>query len=267
MIRLRDVKLDQESLNQLSEWQAEVNIGGYSEQVQKAKDHFSSRNKKGNAIFDKVKANLEQMCWGARRCCYCEDSYADEVEHIRPKDFFPERVFDYANYLYACGPCNGPKNNKFAIWDGSIPGRFDLERKKDDPVMPPPEGTPLLIDPRIENPLDYLFLDFDSPKPWFTTHPMVANDIDLARAAYTIEVLGLNRDNILKARYIARGNYLARLKEFVSMKNANANDPGLVVKKCEIEDMDHPTIWAEMKRQRQFHPEFDVLFAQCPELL
>jgi hypothetical protein len=35
----------------------------------------------------------------------------DEAEHINPKDLYLERVFDWANYLYACGPCNGPKSN------------------------------------------------------------------------------------------------------------------------------------------------------------
>lgn len=42
------------------------------------------------------------------------DSAADEVEHIAPKALFPERVFDWTNYIYACGPCNGPKSNRYS---------------------------------------------------------------------------------------------------------------------------------------------------------
>ena len=46
---------------------------------------------------------------------YCEDSVADEVEHFRPKDLYPDVVFAWRNYLYACGQCNGGKNNRFSI--------------------------------------------------------------------------------------------------------------------------------------------------------
>ena len=34
------------------------------------------------------------MCAGAKRCMYCEDSAADEVEHHLPKNLYPEFVFD-----------------------------------------------------------------------------------------------------------------------------------------------------------------------------
>ena len=48
---------------------------------------------------------------------YCEDSVGDEVEHHRPKNLYPDHTFLWDNYLYACGPCNGPKNNRFAVFD------------------------------------------------------------------------------------------------------------------------------------------------------
>lgn len=37
-------------------------------------------------IFADVRRVLDEMCSGPRRCGYCEDSCADEIEHIRPKD-------------------------------------------------------------------------------------------------------------------------------------------------------------------------------------
>jgi len=68
---------------------------------------------------------------------YCEDSAAVEVEHHHPKAHYPELAFAWENYLYACGPCNRPKNSKFAIF--SQTGKPVLIfRKAKDPFKPPP---------------------------------------------------------------------------------------------------------------------------------
>jgi 5-methylcytosine-specific restriction endonuclease McrA len=116
MLRLRQAKLPSQAAATLEEYQKAVDAtGDYSARVAAAKEHFSKYNTKANTTFATVRVTLNRMCSGARRCCYCEDSMADEVEHIAPKDLFPELVFSWNNYLYACGPCNGPKNNRFAI--------------------------------------------------------------------------------------------------------------------------------------------------------
>ena len=81
----------------------------YRERVAAGKSAFSSKNRRGDATFDKVREALTAMCAGRCRCMYCEDSAADEVEHFWPKDLYPEHVFAWLNYLYACGPCNGPR--------------------------------------------------------------------------------------------------------------------------------------------------------------
>ena len=112
MIRLPEIELPAAAADGLIGCQAKVDEkASYAEQVAEAKRLFAARNTKGDAVFDVVKATLEQMCAGARRCAYCEDSMADEVEHVRPKDLYPEVVFAWANYVYACGPCNGPKSS------------------------------------------------------------------------------------------------------------------------------------------------------------
>ena len=50
---------------------------------------------------------------GARRCGYCEDSDGDEIEHIKPRDLYPEKTFAWENYLLACGQCNRSKSSRF----------------------------------------------------------------------------------------------------------------------------------------------------------
>lgn len=91
MIRLPDIQLHHTAAAKLGTWQAELDAEpAYSERVTKAAALFKSRNRKGNVTFGRVRDALTLMCAGARRCAYCEDSAADEVEHVRPKDLYPE---------------------------------------------------------------------------------------------------------------------------------------------------------------------------------
>ena len=99
------------------------------------------------------------MCSGAQRCVYCEDSVGDEVEHIQPKDLYPSLVFVWTNYVYACGRCNGGKSNKFAVISGNH--LVNVTRPRGSPVVPPPTGAPAFLNPRIEDPLDFLDLDLE----------------------------------------------------------------------------------------------------------
>ncbi len=117
MLRLLNVDLPAEAAARLRGYQGEVDAEPtYPKQVAAADTLFSSRNRCSNRTFKVVRAKLFEMCGGVRRCGYCEDSMADEVEHIWPKSLYPERVFSWQNYLYACGPCNGPKNNDFKVF-------------------------------------------------------------------------------------------------------------------------------------------------------
>ncbi len=102
----------------------------YRERVAAGKSAFSSKNRRGDATFDKVREALTAMCAGRCRCMYCEDSTADEVEHFSPKDLYPEHVFAWLNYLYACGPCNGPKSNKFQIISAGSKAIVDVTRPR-----------------------------------------------------------------------------------------------------------------------------------------
>lgn len=267
MIRLPDIALPDETARKLREYQDEVDAKpSYEERVAEAKRKFSSRNKATNPVFRVVRQKLDEMCSGARRCAYCEDSAADEVEHVRPKDLYPEHVFRWENYVYACGPCNGPKGNGFALFDAETGCVRDVTRGHNDPIEPPPTGDDVLIDPRSEDPLDYIELDLAGT---FFLLPAADDDTRAAsRAKYTIELLQLNdRDFLVAARREAFRNYLARLRWYRRRKSEGAERDELESMADDIRRMSHPTVWQEMKRQRHLHPHLKELFENAPEAL
>jgi uncharacterized protein (TIGR02646 family) len=75
------------------------------------------------------------------RCMYCEDSRGTDIEHFRPQTLYREHVFRWLNFLWICTACNRSKGNRFPC-DSA--------------------GEPLLIDPTLEEPWDFLFFDQDT---------------------------------------------------------------------------------------------------------
>lgn len=266
MIQLPAFNLDSRPARQLQNWQAEIdNIPKFADRVQAGKDWFSTRNTRRNATFTHVKQVLTRMCQGSRRCAYCEDSVADEVEHISPKDLYPEAVFSWDNYLYACGPCNGPKNNRFAVLAGNPLQLVDVTRARGAIVTPPLAGIHALINPRVEDPLRFLFLDLLNT---FTFLPLQGlSAADVLRASHTIEVLRLNRDYLVEARRTAFGTYRARLSEYVGDKASGAAQSTLDLRHDELVKVGHQTVWREMQRQHENYKALSDLFAAAPEAL
>ncbi|MCB9232568.1 MAG: hypothetical protein H6581_12935 [Bacteroidia bacterium] len=261
MIRLPDKSLKKSAQNYLQKWQAKVDeIPTFEERSAKAKNLFSGKNKKGNKTFEHVKEVLEQMCSGARRCCYCEDSLADEVEHIFPKSIFPEKVFVWENYLYACGPCNGPKNNQFAIFPQ---GKNEIFQCPDG--VKPPEGESVFINPRSENP--ELFLELDLLDTFFFVEIPEKGTREFKRAEYTWKVLDLNRDVIAKARKGAFRDYKNALELYVKKKEDHDSEAELLGIKKGILEQRNPAVWLQMQLQHKFHPELKDLFERAPEAL
>lgn len=98
MIKLPEVNLEQEYIDKLAAYQSKIDEKPtFVEKSAEAKKLFKSYNRVGNETFDQVKAKLAEMCSGARRCAYCEDSVGDEVEHIYPKDLYPGKCFQWDN--------------------------------------------------------------------------------------------------------------------------------------------------------------------------
>lgn len=147
---------------------------------------------------------LRKACFD--KCMYCESkishTYYGDVEHIKPKDSFPELEFDWGNLGYACAKCNGSKSNKH---DEELP----------------------FINPFEENPNEFIvaaghFLFQKRGNP---------------RAEMTIYEIGLNRPGLLERR-MERMEAIAnlvdkfererneRLKSLIAqeLKNAIADD-------------------------------------------
>lgn len=275
MLRIAKRALADGARKVLEELQAQVDATpSYEAKVEAAKKAWDNKNSttaKKDA-FQTIRHTLAQMCIGPVRCAYCEDSLADEIEHIRPKNFFPDVVFSWENYLFSCGPCNGPKGSRYGVLNGDVVEEFVRGRK--DPVTPPPAGPSALIDPRIEDPLDFLELDLGGATPdgdmlsgTFQFFPRDENisAADQARAKFTIQVLGLEREVMRVARENAFGGFRARLREYVAEKQNGASPQRLRVLQDGLLKTPHLTVFAEMRRQKRFLPEIKHLFEKAPE--
>ncbi|WP_223830263.1 HNH endonuclease family protein [Nocardiopsis quinghaiensis] len=89
-----------------------------------------------------LQSALQVMAAGLNRCMYCSDSEGTAVDHHEPVTHAPERTFDWPNHLLACSHCNSHAKGD----------RFPVDA----------DGSPLLIDPSGEDPLDHLDLTFSN---------------------------------------------------------------------------------------------------------
>ena len=264
MLHLPDPGLDAKTARGLRNYQSKIaEEQTYPKRVEAGKDLFSRYNRRENRVFNVVRKRLAAMCSGARRCGYCEDSVGDEVEHIKPKDLYPEYVFVWENYLLACGPCNGGKNNRFAvIRDG---GLVEVTRGRNTPIRKPKSGLPAPINPREEDPLSFFDLEIMDTFRFLPRDGL--SEVEELRAKYSIKVLNLNRDVLTVARHEAYGSYRARLFEYRGVRDAGATAPELRRLRDGITASAHPTVWREMQRQRSVIDDLQILFEDVPEAL
>lgn len=151
---------------------------------------------------DEVRQRLESLF--AEKCAFCEKSWDDkEVEHFRPKGGVVEDsehqgyywlAYTWSNLYPTCVRCNqrrsdvsAPttgKGNHFALADESKRARVPTDNLELE--------EPLLLDPCVDNPDEHLYIGITG-----RVEPLVD---DNARARYTIDVFGLNRDYLVKAR-------------------------------------------------------------------
>jgi len=263
VIAIPGAALDAASHAQLQALQGSVDEqDGYAAQVEFAK---SSWSRKPAALFGPLKELLAGMCTGNRRCAYCEDSFADEIEHMRPKDLYPQETYAWANYVLACGPCNGPKNNRFAVLDAA--GELlDVSRKKGSPVVAPPAGDRALLDPRVEDPVEFLWLDFRTGR----YVPASGNEgtIEFKRACYTIDVLRLNaRDDLVRGRRSAVRGFHSRLADWVA-KHAEWDQERRRSFVTDFREERYRGVWERMKRHAPATPSLHdtaELLAAAPE--
>ncbi len=105
----------------------------------------------GEAAFLEIEATLRGMCNAPRRCMYCEDSEAWDIDHVKPKSKYPGDAFLWNNFLLACSICNSRfKGSRYHVGflDPSVPEfrlwerwRFDARTGHYHPVREDDEGA------------------------------------------------------------------------------------------------------------------------------
>jgi hypothetical protein len=220
-------------------------IVSYADQVAAARDAF---DKKPSALFKRIRSALAKSCGELERCVYCEDSNADEVEHISPKKFFPEKTFYEGNYVFVCGRCNPIKRENFSILHSG--GWIDLEcHRKAYGIVAPPKGTSRFIDPIIETPMSFLWLDILGGTFFFTELPEEGT-IEFERANYTITTLRLNdRGALVKSRKVAYTGFMDRMHRYIDDKNCGKPIDILRNRLIDIYLTPHQTVRLEIGRQ------------------
>lgn len=125
------------------------------------------------------------------KCCYCEGKYErgfSDVEHFRPKAAYWWLAYRFDNLYFACSSCNRPKKDRFPLQVGSRA----LVAEED------PRATAeaaLLLDPGFDDVEEHLTFEWIEDVGY-----QVAPRNGSERGRWTIDVLGLDRDDVTTLR-------------------------------------------------------------------
>lgn len=291
MLQLKNKNLSPETQRHLGSRQSDINgKATFVAKADRAGTLWDSKtgSQAGAHAFSEVKSTLISMCIGVEICNYCEQSEASDIEHILPKSLFPNKAFVWDNYLLACKKCNtthkldamyvfNPANSANTIW---------VDRGTE-----PPSTDYAFIQPRLEDPMDWMQLNF-SDFLFYARPPYAPGTRGFEKVERTLEILELNnRRSLIKYRREAFSNYKRLLREYVDAKRATTHqelenavngdpqvNPGIPVAneqqrlldgiRNSILTSEHPTVWREMIRQlTSLPPGIQQLFHQAPEAL
>lgn len=292
MIKTNPTTIRKGILNHLQKLQAEIDaLPTYKAQVKKAKVLWQNKKKTNaqKAAFNRVEKELQKIAIGIPNYCnYCEANIGTCIEHVYPRGLYPNKTFIWENYLWTCKQCNGKhKVSQFQIFESPKTAKT-INLVKDYNFIPPPNDDAVFINPRVDNPLDYLELDLESGL--FQHKEKNPTTRAYKRASYTLETLQLNARKGLVANrqknYLIYQNLLQQyidikkspsievLKAIYPLSKHTAQLPFESQKKQATLDLQktllnqaHPTIWLEMQRQVSDIPSLQKLFLQAPELL
>jgi uncharacterized protein (TIGR02646 family) len=288
MRRIPDQLLDPGDQNILDTLQQKVDAElDFSAKVSTAKRLWNTKgNMAGKLAFKRIKTTLTSMCVQRGICNYCEQSEATDIEHIAPISFYPEQAFVWTNYLLACKICNTTyKLDKWFVLDNQDAPRMLVKKQK------PPYSRYAFIQPRIENPEDFLLLNTQS----FTFEILPdLTLVDQAKAEKTLDILQLNdRDVLIEARRSTARYFLLLMERLVNVVQAEQIEdiaalyspvydplpPGpctldelKVICKNNVRDFirsyHHPSVWSAIRKvDSQTTPEWIQIFQVVPEAL
>ena len=239
----------------------------------------------GRATFQEIREKLKSMCVSVGICNYCEQSEANDIEHIYPKSFFPDFAFVWSNYLLACKQCNTAfKLDKCFVIDNIGNIHETIRGQK------PSYNIVALINPRLEDPADYMIINTQN----FTFE--IKDDLSTERynkADKTIDILALNtRDTLIETRKAAARYFYHRMELLVKILNAETieqvhhlltphdqylddnktlnelKDLISIGFKKDIKQYPHPSVWAAIKVvDSKTNSKWAYLFKQFPEAL
>ncbi|AEI51762.1 HNH endonuclease [Runella slithyformis] len=219
MIQLASNDLDKDVQQELDKLQNKVNKETtFAKKVKKARSLWNSKGGiKGKQAFNKITTQLYDLCVYEGICNYCEQSEANDIEHIYPKSFFPDKTFLWENYLLACKQCNsGFKLDKCHVLGGD--NELIIVNRGTEPLS----KIGAFINPRIENPNDFMILNLKTFK--FETLPGLSKR-EINKAKSTLEILELNkRDTLIEARKSAGRHYYEMLERLVRILDAETKD-------------------------------------------
>jgi uncharacterized protein (TIGR02646 family) len=117
-------------------------------------------------------ANALDLCFRFK-CAYCEGVAAQDIEHFYPKTRYPDRMFDWGNFLRGCKNCNNFKRDEFPLQN----------------------SRPVLLDPCRDDPLDYFYWDYQTGATGCRPEPTYMH-----RAATTRDLLRLDQEPLREER-------------------------------------------------------------------
>jgi uncharacterized protein (TIGR02646 family) len=274
----------QDTLNAL---QTKINSEAlHHDKVTKAQELWKTKgNSNGKRAFEAIKDTLTEMCVADGLCNYCEQNEASDIEHIYPKSFFPAYTFDWNNYLLACKLCNsGYKLDHCFVLDSN--GNVTQVARG----TAPSQTEIAFINPRTENPNDFLILNLSTYKFGFVPN---LTTMQYNKADKTLTILGLNeRDPLIEARKTTAKYLYDRLERIVRVEEATTiamielaltphddkidkTKPLTQLKKDlkesfkkDIQKTAHPSVWFAVKMiLSKVEPRWQMLFAKLPEAI
>lgn len=195
-------QLTPRSVKFLQRWQRQVDSETeFSKQVEAA-SLFQSKNRTVNATFNEVRKKIYSAAPGDCMCVYCECSLCNRIDHCLPKALFPERTFDYFNFVPCCATCNEIKSSRASLMVGHTVVELPLGLR---PSAASPSG---FLDPWVDD--LYQFYTVDIVSTFFVIPRDGLQPFARKRAWNTIKLLKLNeRDVLIRKRRDSYQQYLA----------------------------------------------------------